>query len=94
MISDSNVTIGEKNAGFYPNGFDVSIGFTVFNEELSKQSTGILNNKYFYDFVESIHKSQTEVENSFFDRDENIVDEEINTSDENKAAKAIITKQT
>jgi hypothetical protein len=91
--SSENVNIGEKNAGFYPNGFDVSIGFTIFNEELSKQSSGILNNKYFYDFVESIHKSQTETENSFFDNNSNIrnVDDDLApdnsiVTEENKAA--------
>lgn len=52
--------IGEKSVGFYPNGFDMNIGFTVFNEKLADQpetnnGLGILNQKYFYDFVESIH---------------------------------------
>lgn len=91
--SDGRVKIGEKNAGFYPNGFEVSIGFTVFNEQLSKESSGILNNKYFYDFVESIHKSQTEIENSFFDKNSEIrnVDDDLApdnsiVTEENKAA--------
>lgn len=67
--------IGGKSVGFYPNGFDMNIGFTVYNEKLSDQpetnnGLGILNQKYFYDFVESIHNSDKEkptVDNWFTD---------------------------
>jgi hypothetical protein len=59
--------IGGKTVGFYPNGFDVNIGFTIFNETLSTDTTGILDKKYFYDFVESIHSTETDVRNNFFD---------------------------
>ncbi len=67
-------SIGGKSAGFYPNGFDMNIGFTVFNENLSNQpetkdGIGILNQKYFYDYKESIHTEQTPVVNTFFDDD-------------------------
>lgn len=57
--------IGDKSVGFYPNGFDINIGFTVFNEKLADQPEtsdgyGILNQKYFYDFIESIHDKEKE----------------------------------
>jgi len=91
--SNGKITIGDKNSGFYPNGFDINIGFTIFNEELSKQSSGILNNKYFYDFVESIHKTQTAIENNFFNEasqvrnvDDDLSPSNTSVSEENKAA--------
>lgn len=64
--------IGGKSVGFYPNGFDMNIGFTIFNEKLSdqpktKDGFGILNQKYFYDYLESIHNQETPVINNFFD---------------------------
>jgi len=64
--------IGGKTVGFYPNGFDINIGFTVFNENLADQTddgTGILVKKYFYDYVESIHNEETLTSNVFFDDD-------------------------
>jgi hypothetical protein len=64
--------IGDKSVGFYPNGFDINIGFTVFNEKLADQTDdgkGILNQKYFYDYVESIHNTETVTSNVFFDDD-------------------------
>lgn len=64
--------IGDKTVGFYPNGFDINIGFTVFNENLADQTedgTGILVKKYFYDYVESIHNTETLTSNVFFDDD-------------------------
>lgn len=64
--------IGGKTVGFYPNGFDINIGFTVFNENLADQTedgTGILVKKYFYDYVESIHNTETLTSNVFFDDD-------------------------
>ena len=36
----------------YPNVFDVSIGFTILNENLAQQQVeGILNKRYFYDYA-------------------------------------------
>jgi hypothetical protein len=36
----------------YPKGFDINIGFTVLNEQLSeKQVSGVLNETYFYHFT-------------------------------------------
>lgn len=93
---NGKVKIGDKDAGFYPNGFDFNIGFTIYNEQLSnpEQANNILNKKYFYDFVESIHQSQTAVENGFFDKDELPIREDPNASSEQKASEALITGQT
>ena len=83
---DSN-TVGNKSIGFYPNGFDISLGFTVFNENLAETSQGILQNKYFYDYVESIHKTNTEPTNIF---DSN----NTKTLEEQQASEQEITKET
>ena len=40
--------------GAYPNIFDVSIGFTILNENLAQQQVeGILNKRYFYNYQTS-----------------------------------------
>ena len=84
---NSKPKIGQKPIGFYPNGFDISLGFTVFNENLAETSQGILQNKYFYDYVESIHKTNTEPPNIFDS-------ENTKTLEEQQASEQEITKET
>ena len=47
---ESNNKIGNLSQGIYPKAFDITIGITVLNEQLSTVSTGILNKRYFYNF--------------------------------------------
>jgi hypothetical protein len=46
----SSDKIGNLAQGIYPKAFDITIGITVLNEQLSTVSTGILNKRYFYNF--------------------------------------------
>jgi len=55
LETSNNGSAGGANAnlpaGAYPNIFDVSIGFTILNENLaSQQVEGILNKRYFYHY--------------------------------------------
>jgi hypothetical protein len=58
LLSSNTGSAGGPTAnlavGAYPNIFDVSIGFTILNENLAQQQVeGILNKRYFYNYQTS-----------------------------------------
>ena len=90
--------IGDKSVGFYPNGFDMNIGFTIFNEKLADQPAdqpqtsngyGILNEKYFYDFVESIHNQEVSTVDNWFTDTPNKVGAETNEEEQANQSKVM-----
>jgi len=85
--------IGSVSDGVYPKIFDISVTFTVLNENLvSQQINGILNNRYFYKYSTSIGPNGGHGSASSEATPEQLDDTEIPLSAEEKAQMDAETK--